>query len=221
MASPLLNAPDIPLHEPREDVDPELLALPDPPKTGRTLTLAVLAASALASLFMVFAVRRDVGYAFASGRTTDVGELRTATPSALAALENRPVAATGMVGAAGAIQYERPLQDDTFRALPVAGREDLWVEVRVPAGKENGRWEPPRTFSGRLVRFETAGPRHRGLSEAVGQATHRPIPGGAWLLVDGQGPENSRWAVALAALFLAFAGWNVLAMARLMRKVRG
>jgi hypothetical protein len=204
----------------REELDPELLALPDPPRTGRTLTIAVLVLAALASLLMVFALRRDVAYAFTPSFPADLGELKAADPAGLAMLENRHVQAQGMLGAAGAILYERPFTDDTFRALPVAGRDDLWVEVRVPAGKENPRWEPPRKLSGRLVRFHSAGPRHRGLASAVAQAAGRPVPENAWLLVDGEAPGKARWSLALAVLFLGFALWNLTMIVRIVRRVR-
>jgi hypothetical protein len=204
----------------REELDPELLALPDPPKTGRTVTLAVLVLAALASLLMVFALRRDVAYAFAPSFPADLGDLKTADPAGLAMLENRHVQAEGMLGAAGAILYERPFTDDTFRALPVAGRDDVWVEVRVPAGKENPRWEPPRKLSGWLVRFHAAGPRHRGLASAVAQAARRPVPENAWLLVDGEAPAKARWSMALAVLFLGFAIWNMTMIVRIVRRVR-
>jgi hypothetical protein len=206
---------------PKDELDPELLALPDPPKKGRTLTVLVLALTALASLAMVFTLRRDVEYAFSKASPADVGELLETPPARLATLDNHAVAARGMLGAAGGILYERPFAADTFRALPVAGRSDVWVEVRVPAGQETGRWEPPRSFSGRLVSFQSVGPRHRGLAGAVAQATHQPVPANAWLLVDGDDPSSSRWAVALALLFFGFAAWNLFAMARLLRRVTG
>lgn len=206
--------------EPKDELDPELLALPDPPRRERTLTVAVLALAAVLALTMVFALRRDVAYAMATSTPTDVGDLRTTTGVTLAGAENRLVRADGLLGAAGGIRYERPFVDDTFRTLPVAGRGDVWVDVRVPAGQENGRWEPPRTYTGRLVHFGGAGPRHRGLADAIERTTGRRIPAGAWLLVDGEGPESARWTLLLAAMFLGFAVWNAVAIARIVRKVR-
>ena len=201
-----------------DELDPELLALPDPPKKGRTLTLLVLALTAVASLAMVFALRRDVAYAIRGAAPVDVGDLRTVDQT-IDASENGYVSAHGMLGAAGGIRYERPFAHDTFRALPVAGRPDVWVEVRIPAGQESGRWEPPRSFSGRLVRFHATGPRHRGLASAIVATTNEAVPANAWLLVDGEAPASSRWSAALAIMFLAFAVWNVGAIAKLVRRV--
>jgi hypothetical protein len=209
---PLASVPD-------DEIDPELLSLPDPPRRGRTFTLAVLGVTALASLAMVFALRRDALYAVAPATPADVGDLRVAQAGALAGYENRLVTAHGMVGAAGGIRYERPFSEGSFRALPIAGRPDVWVEVRVPDGKENGRWEPPKSFAGRLKRFDASGPRHRGLASAVKSATDEPVRGDAWLLVDGEAPATSRWPLALSVLFLAFAAWNVMTIRKLVRKV--
>lgn len=203
----------------KDELDPELLALPAPPRRERTLTVVVLALAAALSLAMVFALRRDVAYAFASSTPAGLGELRIASAETLAANENRMVGAEGMLGAAGGIRYERPFLDDTFRTLAVAGREDVWVDVRVPAGQESGRWEPPRAFTGRLVRFGAAGPRHRGLATAIERTTGRTVPPGAWLLVDGEAPESARWTALLAAMFLGFAAWNAVAIARILRKI--
>jgi hypothetical protein len=202
----------------REELDPELLDLPDPPKKERTLTVALMAVTALASIAMIAALARDAMYAFASPSAVDLGDLRTAPASALA--DNTLVRASGMLGAAGALRYERPFDHDTYRVSPVAGRPDIWVEVRVPAREENARYVPPTSFAGRLVKFEHAGQRHRGLRGSIETATGRAVPPGAWLLVDGESPSHARWAVALMALFAAFAVWNVANIARLLRKVK-
>jgi hypothetical protein len=208
-----------------DEPDPELLSLPDPPRKERTLTVVVLALAAAAALAMVFALRRDVAYAMAGGAAAggathgDLGDLGTVNEGTLAANENRLVRADGLLGAAGGIRYERPFVEDTFRTVPVAGRADVWVDVRVPAGQESGRWEPPRSFVGRLVKIRAAGPRHRGLAGAIEETTKSRVPPGAWLLVDGEEPAGSRWTVVLAAMFLGFAVWNAGAIRRIVRRV--
>jgi hypothetical protein len=148
-----------------------------------------------------------------------VGDLRTASPDSLRAAENHFVRAEGMLGVAGGIRYERFFVDDSFRTLPVAGRRDVWVDLRVPAGQEGGRWEPPAALAGRLVRFASAGPRHRGLEAAIEDSTGTGVPPGAWLLVEGEAPEGARWSILMAAVFVACATWNLLAIARLTKRV--
>ena len=46
------------------------------------------------------------------------------------------------------------------------------------------------------------------------------IPEDGWLLVDGTSPRASRWALALIALFLGFAAWNLVGVARMLKRVR-
>ncbi|MCW5836691.1 MAG: hypothetical protein KIS78_30120 [Labilithrix sp.] len=208
----------------KEEVDPELLGLPDPPKRDRTMTVGLLVFTALASLAMVLALRRDAAYAFAEPHARDLGDLNTASPDAF--VENQYVRGQAMLGAAGAIRYERPLVEGSFRLMPVTRAvpdgpaEDVWVEVRVPPRGENIRWVPPSEVSGRLVRFDTAGPRHRGLAGAVKDATGKEVPKGSWLLVDRSAPSDARWAVVLVGLFVGFAAWNAFATAKLLRKVK-
>jgi hypothetical protein len=202
----------------KEELDPELLGLPDPPKQERTRTVAMLLFTAIASLAMVFALRRDAAYAFGEVKPVDVGDLGAAPADAFA--ENRFIRGEGGLGAARAIRYERPLVSGSFRLMPVAGRPNVWVEVRVAPGAENVRWVPPSQFSGRLVRFDAAGPKHRGLADAVRDATGQAVPAGSWLLVDGDEPSGSRWAVLLVLMFAGFAIWNLSVTAKLLRKVR-
>jgi hypothetical protein len=209
--------------ESKEELDPELLDLPDPPKRDRTITVGLLVFTALASLAMIFALRRDAAYAFSEPNARDLGDLNAANTSTF--VENQYAHGQAMLGAAHAIRYERPLVEGSFRLMPVAratpGAPDIWAEVRVPPRGENVRWVPPSELTGRLVRFDTAGPRHRGLASAVHDATGQEVPKGAWLLVDGAAPSDARWAVVLVGLFACFAAWNAFATAKLLRKVKG
>ncbi|MBX3224246.1 MAG: hypothetical protein KF795_27265 [Labilithrix sp.] len=225
----MIEAPTNPLTGSREgpekeELDPELLGLPDPPKRDRTMTVGLLVFTALASLAMVLALRRDAAYAFAEPHARDLGDLNTAPADAF--VENQYVSGRAMLGAAGAIRYERPLVEGSYRLMPVTRAasggpaEDVWVEVRVPPRGENIRWVPPSEVTGRLVRFDTAGPRHRGLAGAVHDATGKEVPKGSWLLVDSAAPSDARWAVVLVGLFVAFAAWNAFATAKLLRKVK-
>jgi hypothetical protein len=206
--------------QPQDAPDPELVALPRPPRRQRTFTLAILSLACVLAMAMAIALRHDVAYAVTSGSAASLGDLRTVSSDTLAANENRLVRAEALLGAAGGIRYERALSEDTFRALPVAGRRDVWVDVRVPAGQENGRWEPPRSLGGRLVRFDAAGPRHRGLASAIEQTTHESVASEAFLLVDGEDPAHVRWSVVLAAMFFGFAAYNALSIVRLVRRVK-
>ena len=194
--------------------DPELVALPTPPKRGRTAAAVVLAATGLAALSMAFALRSECRYAFAPGEPTDLGELATFAPRVEYA--HRYVRGSGLLGTTGAIKYTRAAEGDGFRLAPIAGNPKIWVEIRVPEGFEGPRFVPPSRFAGRLVRLADAGVRHAGLAGQVRAQTDVVVPDDAWLLVDGSSPRSSRWAVALVALFLGFAGWTAFGLLRVL-----
>ncbi|MFO0662459.1 MAG: hypothetical protein U0174_00825 [Polyangiaceae bacterium] len=200
------------------EVDEELLRMPDPPKKERSYTVLLLGLTALVSLVMAFSLRRDVAYAFSDKLPRHLGSLRTLDVSTLR--DNEHVHGSAMLGVAGAVKFERPLTDTTYRLLPVAGRTDVWAEVRVPVGAENGRWVPPTEVSGRIVRFSHAGLRHRGLNEPAARALGEPVSGDAWLLVNEETPATARWAVLLTAVCLAFAAWNAYTIRKLLVRVR-
>lgn len=209
------------------EVDPELVSLPGPPRSRKTLAAAALLGGALAAFAMAFALRRDVLYALSSATPLSLGDLRTAPRESLAIHENGFVRANGLLGLAEGIRYERPLRRDTFGALPVLGRvagaagdDAVWVEVRIPADAESGRWEPPRSFVGRLMTFEGADLGHSALAKAIEDATHVRVGRGAHLLIDGDEPQRERWTAVLAAVFIGLAAWNALAFGRLVRRLR-
>jgi hypothetical protein len=202
----------------KEEVDPELLQLPDPPRGERRSTLVVMAIAAVASAAMAVALTRDAAYALRSPSATDLGDL-AATPAA-AFVSNSFVQGRGRLGGAGQIRYERPFESDSYRIAPIAGHANVWVEVRVPAGSESNRFVPKTEFAGRLVRFAQAGLRHRGLRSAIEERTGQKVPADAYLLVDGQAPSNARAFALLWAMFVGFALWNLATIVRLVRKVK-
>lgn len=196
--------------------DPELEALPEPRRPGRRPTLFMLAVTGVLSLGMAWALSGEARYALVGGQPVEVGNLAAYSPSH----ENQWVHGEGLLAASGAIRYERPLESDSYRLAQVAGNERLWVEVGVPEGMEGPRFVPPTSFVGRLVPMHEAGLRHRGLDEAVSEKTDTVVPADAWLLIDGEAPATTRWALGLVALFLGFAAFNVWGLIRLLRPVK-
>lgn len=201
----------------REEVDEELLALPDPPRGERTLTLAALALAAVASLAFAFSLRHDVSYALSRAEPVAVGSLDSAPLSSLPS--NQVVTATASLGVAGAMRFERPFVEESSRIVPVLGRSDLWVEFEIPRGEVLGRFVPPDPLRGRLVPFSAAGPHHRGIAGQLSDL-RGPLPQGAMLLVEGEEPSSARSAILLVLAAVLAAGWSLFTCVRMLRKVR-
>lgn len=216
-----IGAPGAPLAGGAADVlapDPELEALPAPPRRERTATILLMLFTAVVAAWAAFSLRGEARYAFTPGAPLEVGDLTSLHPTT--DLANRYVRASGLLGTTGAIKYARAAEGDSFRLAPVAGNPDVWVEIRVPEGFEGPRFVPPTSFAGRLVPFGAAGLRHSSLEAAVHERTNVDVPKNAWLLIDGSSPRASRWALALVVLFGGFSLWNLLAAGRLLARVR-
>lgn len=207
-------------HEEQEAAAPtaeDLVALTAPPRWQRTLTLTVMAVTALACVAVAWSLRGEALYALSDQVPIDLGQLRDAPLGAQHA--NRYVRGTAHLEPSPTVRYARTADADQYRLAPVAGITGVWVEHRVPADLAGPRYVPPSRVAGRLVRADTLGARHRGLGTALEQAQGPGRASSTWLLLDGIDPHASRWAVAFALLLLVFAGWNVYGIARLIRRV--
>jgi len=199
------------------EADPELLALPAPPKKERALTVVLMVLTACAAALVAWMLRGEAAYAFSSGEPAEVGDLAAFRPGDQ--LRNHYVSGVGSLGASGAIRYGRAAEGDSFRLAPVAGNDRLWIEIRVPEGFEGPRFIPPSSFAGRLVPLNKSGLRHASLGQGV-ERTGVSIPEDAWILVDGSSPRASRWAAGLCALFICFSLWNLVSVVRLLGRVK-
>jgi hypothetical protein len=200
--------------------DHDLEALPAPRRPWRRATLAALALSALGSLALAFELRGEALFALESGPPVDLGELGQFHPSAKQA--NTWVHGEGTLHADGAVHYARPLEQDTYRLAQVEGNDKLWIQVSVPddpSDPDGAHFVPPTSFVGRLIPVSAAGIRHSIVRAAVSDAWQGKVPDDAWLLVDGEAPHSTRWALGLVGLFLGFAVFNVVGLAKLTQKV--
>jgi hypothetical protein len=185
-------------------VDPELVALPRPPRNGRTLSLVLMTVTALFG---------DVRYALSSSDPDDVGNLAALAPSP--GTGNRLVRGEGTLEPKAAVRYDRLLENGSFEVAPIAGNPRIWVEMRVAEGL--AKLPPTTTFVGRLVALDSIAFRIRSFWMATPLA---PDAGGTWVLLDGATPASFRWALALFALLALFAGYNLAMIARIVRPVR-
>jgi len=205
-----------------ERPDADLEALPPPRRPFRRLTLVVMGTTLLGSVALAAGLSGELAFSLWAKPPHPVGELSRFTPRAQDA--NTWVQAAGELEAQGAIAYRRPLENDSYRLSRVSGADKLWVQVRVPHDDddpEHKRFVPPTSFVGRLVPASRGGVRLSQLGTAVAEAGRPPLPGDAWLLIDGEAPASTRWTLGLAALLLGFAAFNLFGLMRLLRPAAG
>jgi len=201
----------------RPVIDPELQALPEPRRPWRRATLATMAVTAIAALGVATTLLPLASYGLRTGAPREIGALTHVQLGA--GLANRWVHAVGTLGPRS-VEYRRPLDADRYRLTPSEGDPRIWVEVRVPEDVEPEHYVTPNSFVGRLVPVRDAGLRHAAVPGAVEAALGHPLPADTWILVDGEAPATTRWAIGFVALFVAFAAFNVWGVARLLRPVR-
>jgi hypothetical protein len=210
---------------PSDEVDSELLALPEPPRRERTATSALLVMTALVSLFFAWILQEDAAYGASTGAPTVITHADQLRENAF--VELQPI-----LGAAESVRFEKPLREGSFRLLPVlalakegegshASSRQVWVEVALAKGTSNfGRFRPPEAIRGRALRVDkpkalgfVGGARH---ADALSRAEHRPSnqPAERWLVIDGETPQG---LTGSRAAFWICLGAAILAIATLIR----
>jgi len=107
-------------------LDPELASLPSPPRGERGMTLALLVATALASIFMVGMLARDAAYAFAPSQVADLGEDRAVCPTASGELDGAEYVIVDVV---------RPHRPLNAVPLPAEHHERADAATSLPAAR--------------------------------------------------------------------------------------
>lgn len=196
----------------RDDVDPELLALPAPPPGRRFATMALMALVVVVALALVSSVRSDLAFFFARGQTRELGDVTTVeasslTPNTLVTVEGTPLTA-------GAVRYRRVMTGDTYVVFPLAGQRTVFVHLT-----EDAAHTPRTTYSGRLVRFADLGGRMSSIREYLAGTMDMPVTPESYVLLVDETPGSCWWAVALAMLAAAFVLVDVMLIVRWFRPV--
>ncbi|MEM1029930.1 MAG: hypothetical protein AAGN82_06250 [Myxococcota bacterium] len=196
--------------------DVDLGALPRPKRTGRTVALALLVATALGSLALAFALRHEARFATARTRATDLGPFVTAEAAALATHDGEYVRVGVDLRERPTAVFDRPFDATRYRVTAVGpGR---WVIYPVPPAVDGPRFIPPTLVAGRLVAVDDLGIRFRGLPAQMRTLVDGSAPSG-WVVVDGEDPRTMGWIIALELLLLGFVGFSVVSLVRLLRPV--
>lgn len=209
-ASPQLVAPTSQV----EPLDPELLALPAPPRARRVLSAALMLGTVLASLALLGAIRADLGYFFAEERAIDLGDATTLDVASLTT--NRFVRVVGTPMASGTVHVQRVLGGETSAVFPLAGQRALLVSAPIAGRDEEARLSR-REWSGRLVTFGQLGGRLSGVRAYLRDRVELPVTRDSYVLLADEPPGAYGWALGLALMCLAFVAVNLALVVRWFR----
>lgn len=198
----------------REKVDPELVALPAPPRGRRLVAMTVMALTVVASMALLGSLRADVAYFFAPATVTELGDVTHLDPGGLST--NSYVSIEGTPMASGMVRYEEVLGGSGYAVFPLAGQRNVFVRLPLEDA-EQGRQMARREFSGRLVSFGELGGRFSSVRDYLGDTMGMPVSSESFLLLADEPPGSYAWALFLAALCALFIVVNVVLMLRWFR----
>lgn len=194
----------------RDEVDPELLALPRPPSGRRTATMFVMALAVAVALSLVLSVRYDVAYFFASGSAQSLGDATAIAPASLSSNEFVEITGTPMMSEL--VRYRRVLSQQRYVVFPLAGQRTIFVHMPESA------LDVPRTsFSGRLVTFGQVGRRLEGVRSFFEETMQTPVTGESYVLFLDESPGTNAWSLLLALGCVAFVLLDVWLLLRWFR----
>ena len=183
-----------------DGVDPELLALPAPPRGRRVVTLTAMALVATLGLALVATLRADIAYYFVSATVSDVGDAVELEPAALT--PNTFVQVHGTPMASSTVRYSRMIGSAEYAVFPLAGQRNVFVQV--PLDGYELRSSSSRVFSGRLVTFGELGARYGAVRRHLADRMQMPVSAESFLLLADEPPSSYLWALGLAAMAALF-----------------
>ena len=207
-----------PTLEAEAKLDPELLALPAPPR-GRRLTAMVLMAAVVGlSLGLMTSVRSDISYALRSDHAAVLGPAIKLEPATLPS--NAYVVVSGTPMLSGMVRFNSGLLGSTeYVVFPLAGQRNVFVQVRADTLRD------PRTassteFAGRMVRFGELGGRFRVVREFLAQRMGMPVSAETSLVVADDPPRGHAWSLFFAGFCVFVIGLNVWLFSRWFKPIR-
>ena len=212
----------LPPHEPGADaagsiVDPELLALPAPPRGRRALSMALLGAVAVAAAALVAHLRADVSYSFASSRVHELGDVTRVQLAAL--VPNTYVSVRGTPMLSRMVKFERGVLGEGYAIFPFAGQQQVYVQVPLAALQDPARVARGE-FSGRLQTFGQLGGRLRAVRRYLAGAMGAPVTAESFVVLAEEPPASYGWSMALATLGVAIMGLSLGMLVRWFRGIR-
>lgn len=199
-----------------EGLDPELLALPAPPRGRRFLALTLMALTVVASFGLLVSLQRDVRYFFSDAHAVELGEATAVNAAALPS--NAFVRVRGTPMASHTAHATRVIGGTTYAIFPLAGQRAIFVEMPLSSAGDERR-VARREWSGRLVTFGELGSRYASVRAYLREHMDVPVTSETYLLLADETPGEYIWSLGLAVLCVAFIVINVMLLLRWFRRI--
>ena len=198
-------------------LDPELLALPAPPRGRRLWAMTLMAAVVALALGLATSVRSDMAYALLPNRAELLGDAIHLDPAALPS--NAYVLVRGTPMLSNMVRFEVGLFGAEYVVFPLAGQRNVFVQLPADALRD------PRTaanteFAGRMVTFGELGGRFRVVREFLAQRLALPVTAETFLVVADDPPRSHAWSLFFGAFCLSIVGLNVWLFSRWFTPLR-
>jgi len=200
--------------KPETELDPELMALPAPPRGQRLLAMVLMAAVVGLALGLVSSVRSDIQYALRADRAELLGDAVKLEPAALPS--NAYVVVRGTPMLSGMVRFEAGLLGTEYVVFPLAGQRNVFVQVSAESLRD------PRTaasteFAGRIVTFGDLGGRFRVVREYLAKRMALPVNAETFLVIADDPPRTHAWSLFFAGFCLAIIALNIWLFSRWFR----
>ena len=193
-----------------DETDPELLALPAPPRGLRLATMGMMAVVVAAAISLALGLSADIAYFFGDRNVEVLGAATTLDPARL--VPNSYVQIEGSPMLSTAVRYRRMLGSDHYTLYPLAGQRNVYVQVAFE-DEDQERLATRREFTGRLVTFGQLGGRFSSVRTYLETRMDQPVSAESFVLLADEAPSSYAWAlgvVLLAVLIALLDSWLIL-----------
>jgi hypothetical protein len=209
--------PLAPVRSLETEVDPELLALPAPPRGQRLVAMVLMAAVVGLALGLMSSVRSDLSYALKPDRAEFLGDAVQLDPATLPS--NAYVRVRGTPMLSGMVRFETGLWGKKQVVFPLAGQRHVFVQVSA-ATLEDPRSAARTEFAGRMITLGELGGRFRVVREYLAQHMGLPVTAQTFLIIADDPPRTHVWALMFAGFCLAVVVLNAWLFSRWFKPLR-